>query len=74
MRWLDETLAPARKQLTNQQFERLRAALALTLGIDALVVMKDGCRLDDDEVEKTLRWTASAILRTALEEAARKKR
>jgi AcrR family transcriptional regulator len=78
MRWLDATLAPARGQLTKRQWERLRAALALTLGIDAVVVMKDVCHLDDAETEETLRWTASALLRAALEEAAttpsRKKR
>ena len=66
MRWLDEVLAPAKSQLTKRQWERLRAvALALTLGIDAVVVMKDVCHLDDDATEATLRWTAMALLHTA---------
>ena len=74
MRWLDEVLAPAKSQLTKRQWERLRAALALTLGIDAVVVMKDVCHLDDDATEATLRWTAMALLHTALEDAKSSKR
>src|SRR3954449_2371353 len=55
MRWLDEVLEPA-SGLSENQRRRLRAALALTLGIDGLVVMKDVCRLDDQEAFETLRW------------------
>jgi hypothetical protein len=47
---------------------RLEAALALTLGIDALTIMKDVCGLDDEEALEVLRWTATAILRAALSE------
>jgi hypothetical protein len=47
MRWLDETLKPLRKQLTAAQWRRLRAALALTMGTEAMVVMKDVCGLKD---------------------------
>jgi hypothetical protein len=32
--------------------------------------MKDVCQLDDDETEKTLRWTATTLLHAALAEAA----
>ncbi len=44
------------------------AALALTLGIDSIVVMKDVCRLDDDEALAVLRWAATVLLRAGLEE------
>jgi hypothetical protein len=33
-----------------------------------VVVMKDVCRLDDDETLDALRWTAMTILRAALAE------
>ena len=39
-----------------------------TLGIDAIVVMKDVCRLDDDEALAVLRWAATVLLRAGLEE------
>lgn len=69
MRWLAEALKPARQELSEAQWRRLRAALALTLSIDAMVVMKDVCRLEDGEALAVLRWAARALLRAGLDEA-----
>jgi AcrR family transcriptional regulator len=66
MRWLDQVLEPL--AMPDDRKQRLRAALALTLGSDSLVVMKDICRLDDDEALDVLRWTGMAILRASLTE------
>jgi AcrR family transcriptional regulator len=67
MRWLDHVLGPL-PGLPEAQRRRLRAALALTLGIDSVVVMKDVCGLDDDEALAVLRWAATVLLRAALDE------
>ena len=67
MRWLDQVLEPL-AAMPGDRKQRLRAALALTLGGDSVVVMKDVCRLDDDEALDVLRWTATAILRAGLAE------
>jgi AcrR family transcriptional regulator len=67
IRWLDQVLEPL-ETMPDDRKQRLRAALALTLGADSVVVMKDVCRLDDDETLDVLRWTATAILRAALAE------
>jgi len=67
MRWLDTALGPL-DDLPEDRRRRLHAALALTLGGDSVVVMKDVCGLDDDQALEVLRWTAEAILRTALAE------
>ena len=69
MRWLDEVLAPARPALTEPQWQRLKSALALTSGADAMVVMKDVCRLGEDEAQAVLQWAARALLEAALREA-----
>jgi AcrR family transcriptional regulator len=69
MRWLDRALEPTRPSLTRRSRRRLHCALALTIGIDALVVMKDVCHLDDAEAQATLRWAATALLRAAAEDA-----
>ena len=69
MRWLDSALEPVRRELPKAQWRRLRAALALTLSIDALVVMKDVALLDDKEAMEVLRWAALALLRAGIEEA-----
>ena len=70
MRWLDAVLEPLASELSVEQRRRLEAALALTLGIDSFVVMKDVCRLGDEEALAVLRWAALALLRAGLEEAA----
>lgn len=66
MRWLDEALEPERRGLSKAQWRRLRAALALTLSIDARVVMKDVCRLDDEEALGVLDWAAGVLLQAGL--------
>jgi hypothetical protein len=68
MRWLDHVLAPP-GDLDDDRQRRLKAALALTLGMDSVVVMKDVCGLDDEEALDVLRWAAIAILRAGLAEA-----
>jgi len=70
MRWLEIALEAVRKDMPKAQWLRLQAALALTLSIDAMVVMKDVCRLDDAEAQNVLRWAARALLRAGLAEAA----
>lgn len=67
MRWLDVALEPARRQLPKAEWRRLRSALALTLSIDALVVMKDVAQLDDEEALSVLRWAALTLLRASLD-------
>lgn len=70
MRWIDRVLAPVQRDLTGAQYRRLRAALALTLGTDALVVMKDVCRIESNkEALDVLRWSARALMRAGLAEA-----
>jgi hypothetical protein len=69
MRWLDQVLAPLASELSAEQRRRLQSALALTLGMDSLVVMKDACKLADDEALAVLRWTAVALLRAGIAEA-----
>ena len=70
-RWLDEALAPVRRGMPARDWRRLRAAISLTLGSEALVVMKDVCRLGDEEALAVLRWAAAALLRAGLDEAPR---
>jgi AcrR family transcriptional regulator len=71
MRWLDKALAPVRQQLPPAQWRRLRAALSLVLGIEAVVVMKDVCHASDEESLATLEWAALALLQAGLGGAAK---
>lgn len=69
MRWLEEVLGPV-GNLPPEHKERLKQALALTLGIESIIVMKDVCGLDDDQARAVLHWTAKALLRAGLDDAA----
>ena len=73
MQWLETVLAPL-DDLPPEQQRRLQAALALTLGAEAIITMKDVCRLDNDETLAVLRWTATALLHATLEGATRSRR
>ena len=67
MRWLETVLAPL-DELPPERKRLLQAALALTLGAEAIITMKDVCRLDNDETLAVLRWAATALLHAALQD------
>jgi AcrR family transcriptional regulator len=69
MRWLNEVLAPLKGKLSAARLKRLQHALSLTLGVEAIVVLKDVCQASDREALNALDWAAQALLRAALEEA-----
>jgi AcrR family transcriptional regulator len=69
MRWLEDVLKPVQRKLPKKDWRRLQAALALTVGADSMVIMKDVCRLDDDEAKQVLLWAAQALLQAALQQA-----
>lgn len=70
MRWLEAVLAPAKRGRSKKQWKRMQAALALTAGTDAMVIMKDVCRLDDQEAQDALLWAARTLLRAGLKDSA----
>jgi AcrR family transcriptional regulator len=65
--WIETALAPVRAQLGEARFERLVSALAVIVGIDALLVLRDIRGLDRAETEAVSRWAARALLRASLE-------
>lgn len=69
MRLLAQVLQPLRDRLPPAQWRRLQAALALTVGSEAMVVMKDVCGLDGRAARDVLQWAAQALLKESLEAA-----
>ncbi len=55
--------------LTPAQANKLVPALSLTFGIEALIVLKDICGLDDRQAEDVAVWSACALLQAARREA-----
>jgi AcrR family transcriptional regulator len=68
--WLEEALAPLRGRLPEPQFHRLALAIRSAFGIEALIWLTDVAGLSREEAVELMRWSASALLRSALEEHA----
>ena len=64
--WIDEALDPIRDQLPRDDFRRLVHAIAVVIGIEALVVLVDLSGLSRAEAVDVIRWSARALLRSAL--------
>jgi AcrR family transcriptional regulator len=67
--WIEDALEPVRGILTPRQFERLVNAIAVSIGIEALVALMDLGGLTPAETVEVMRWSAQALLQRALSEA-----
>jgi hypothetical protein len=72
--WIEDALAPLRWQLKTSDYRRLVHALATVVGIEALVTLTDLIGLSRDEAVEVMRWSARALLRSALRDAAGSRR
>lgn len=66
--WLDDALAPVRRRLGKARYERLVQALGATIGIEALVALIDLGGLSRQRAVEVMRWSARALLQSALGE------
>lgn len=71
---LKRAIAPLAADLTPAQQDRVAQALSLVYGTEVFLVLKDIWKLDLPEVTDVVRWTANAIVKQALAEAAPKKK
>ena len=67
--WIGEALAPLRGQLSPSTLRRLVLAIRSACGIEALVWLTDVAGLSRQEGGELMRWSALALLRTALAES-----
>jgi AcrR family transcriptional regulator len=68
--WVADALAPLRGEMPERELQRLVHAVAAALGIEALVWLTDVAGLDRDEATEVMRWSARALLRSALDAGA----
>ena len=68
--WIGEALSPLRGQLTERDLRRLILAIRSAAGIEPLVWLTDIAGLSRGEAVRLMRWSASALLRSALAESA----
>jgi hypothetical protein len=68
--WIEEALEPLHAELSEAGLRRLVLAIRSATGIEALVWLTDVAGLSRDEATELMRWSARALLRSALVEAA----
>ncbi|MEX0852657.1 MAG: TetR/AcrR family transcriptional regulator [Bauldia sp.] len=69
---LAEAVAPLKGRLGKRAFDRLVQSLSLIFGTEAFVVLKDIWGLDGVEARQVAVWSANALVRAAVAEAAAK--
>lgn len=65
--YVDQALTPLSSELSANAYQRLVHAMAVVIGIEARIVLRDICGLDDDQILDTERWAAQALLAAALD-------
>ncbi|MGK9166170.1 TetR/AcrR family transcriptional regulator [Inquilinus limosus] len=66
---IEAALAPARRRLRKDSYDRLRAALAMIFGSESMIVFRDVLRLDETVAREVKSWAVRALVRAALEES-----
>jgi AcrR family transcriptional regulator len=69
--WIEDALAPLRAEIPEPALRRLVIAIRSAVGIEALVWLVDIARLSRNDAAELMRWSAQAMLRAVLEDAAR---
>jgi AcrR family transcriptional regulator len=65
---LRDAIAPLKRQMSRQAFDKVAQSLSLIFGIEAIVVLKDIWGLTDEQARQVAVWAACALVRTALAE------
>lgn len=66
---IEAALAPYASTLGPERAARLRNALALAIGTEAVISLRDVCELSPDDARQTARWAIRALVLAALAEA-----
>jgi AcrR family transcriptional regulator len=64
--WIEDALAPLRDRLSEEEIRRLAMAIRTADGIEALVWLTDIAGLSRKDAVDVMRWSARALLRSAL--------
>jgi AcrR family transcriptional regulator len=65
LRWIEEALAPSQRKLGKRRYDRLKHALALVIGADAMITLRDVCRLSARDAKQVSIWAGQALVRAA---------
>lgn len=62
---IEAALAPAKAEFSRASLDRLKNALALVVGTEAMIVFKDVLQLDEKEAREVKRWAIRALIDAA---------
>lgn len=65
--WIEEALDPLRTELSKAAIHRLTLAIRSATGIESFVWLTDVAGLSPKDATDFMRWSASALLRTAID-------
>jgi hypothetical protein len=71
--WIDKALEPVQSLRPPKRYRELRNGLALTLGIEPIIVLRDVCQLEYKQARQVLWSTARTLLRSYLDDTAYRK-
>lgn len=66
---IEAALTPARRRLSDADYERLCAALALIFGPESMIVFRDVLGIDPDAARAVKSWAVRALVRAALQDS-----
>lgn len=61
-----QALEPLEDVLAPEAHRRLKMALMLVYGVEAMIVTRDACDLEPDEATEVMRWAAQALVQAAV--------
>ena len=68
IKWIEEALDPLRSEMSEPDVHRLTLAIRSATGIEALAWLTDVAGLSRDDAGHLMRWSARALLRSAVAE------
>lgn len=68
--WIDKALEPVQSLRPPKRYRELRNGLALMLGIEPIIVLRDVCQLEYKQARQVLWSTARTLLRSYLDDTA----
>jgi AcrR family transcriptional regulator len=72
MRWIQAALDPVQRELGARNHQRVSMALALIMGADAMITLRDVCGLSAHEAKEISKWAGRALVRAARDDKQRK--
>ncbi len=66
IKWIEEALEPLRTEMPSADIHRLALAIRTATGIEALAWLTDIAGLSRDDATELMRWSARALLQSAL--------